>query len=106
MSRSRIVSAVVVVFLAVAMTFIVQIKNYSNAIDSAREKALVDWAATDRERKLQLLAFQQHCSGDNIKQYPSIYACAEQHGAKAMQSVLKDAADGVSPPVLLSWLFG
>lgn len=106
MSRSRIVGAVVVVFLAVAMTFIVQVKNYTNAIDTARQQALVDWAADDRERKLQLLSFQQHCSGDNIKQYPSIYACAEKHGAHSMLSVLEDSADSVSPPVLLFWLFG
>lgn len=105
MSRSKIVGALVVLFLGVAMTFIVQVKNYTSAIDSAREQALSDWA-DNKERKLQLLAFQQHCSGDNIKQYPSIYVCAEKHGAKSMLPVLENAADSVVPPVLLSWLFG
>lgn len=106
MSKNKTVALLVLVLLAVVMVFIVQVKNYTTDIDSARSEALVNWAKDNRDREMQLLSFKQHCSGDDIKKYPSIYACAEKHGSQDMLQVLSDAADGVTPPKLLSWLFG
>lgn len=105
MNRNKLIAIVVVVLLAVVMTFIVQVKNYTADIDSARTVALENWAEDNSERKLQLLAFRQHCSGDNVKKYPSIYVCAEKQGVAELQPILSAAADSVAPPKLLHWLF-
>jgi hypothetical protein len=106
MTRSKLIAFVVAMFVGVAIIFIVQVKFYTSEIDTAREAALAIWVQDKPERQRQLFSFKQHCNGDDVKQYPSIYVCAQQHGAGGMLDVLQEAADSVSPPSLLFWLFG
>lgn len=106
MTRGKVVTIAVAMFVCVAMIFIIQVKYYTSDIDSAREAALAVWVQDKPERQRQLIAFNEHCSGDNVKEYSSIYVCAQKHGAEGMLDVLQAAADSVAPPSLLFWLFG